>query len=226
MEQATFAPQRSKTITGIALLVFMFILPTLIHFCGFKFALSSQKNIVFHELYIWLIFGLILLYTTLVEKQRLLLLGDKSYPLWYTMKSGFKLMMILILVGWVVYLILKPLGLYNHSDRITQLCAIINGNKLLILFMAFTAGVTEELIVRGYLLSRLEIFFKKHGAIIISSVFFAVLHLGYGTIAQVLFPLSMGLIFALHYYKYRNIKLLIFCHFLWDLNSLFIKIHH
>jgi hypothetical protein len=82
----------------------------------------------------------------------------------------------------------------------------------------FTAGVTEELIFRVYLLQRLELLLKNsYLAIFISTVLFALLHISYGTISNVTGPFIIGLVFAIHYWKYRNIKFIIIFHFIWDL---------
>jgi len=63
-------------------------------------------------------------------------------------------------------------------------------------------------------------------SIIISSIIFGFLHFSYGTFIQVFGTFLMGLVFAIHYNKYKNIKIVIACHFLWDLSILLIKIHH
>lgn len=97
-------------------------------------------------------------------------------------------------------------------------------NIPLILFTSITAGITEELLFRGYLIPRLEIIVKKtYLSILISSILFGLIHYSYDTLIQVIGPFSIGLVLALHYQKYRNIKILIICHFLWDLMSILIK---
>lgn len=93
-------------------------------------------------------------------------------------------------------------------------------------FTALTAGVTEEFIFRGYLQPRLTVIFKNpYAAIILSSLLFGLLHFKYGTLANVIGPIFIGLIFSLYYWKYRNLTVLILCHFLWDLISLLILIN-
>ncbi|MGH2565030.1 MAG: CPBP family glutamic-type intramembrane protease [Ginsengibacter sp.] len=39
-------------------------------------------------------------------------------------------------------------------------------------------------------------------------------------------PVFIGIVFAFYYWKWRNIKVVILCHFLWDFISLMlIKVH-
>jgi hypothetical protein len=93
---------------------------------------------------------------------------------------------------------------------------------MLLLFTCLTAGITEELIFRGYLLPRLEILFKnKWAAIIISALLFGLAHGGYGDLSKMLVPFIIGFIFAFYYTRYRSLTVLIICHFLIDFNSLY-----
>ncbi|MFV5702790.1 lysostaphin resistance A-like protein [Flavobacterium sp. XS2P12] len=95
---------------------------------------------------------------------------------------------------------------------------LFKNNIFLILFTSITAGVSEELIFRGYLIPRLEILLKNtRVAILTSSILFGLIHYSYGSLIQIIGPIFIGLVFALHYKKYKNIKILIMCHFLWDL---------
>jgi uncharacterized protein len=84
-----------------------------------------------------------------------------------------------------------------------------------------TAAVCEELIFRGYLMPRLQLYFKsKWFPIIISALIFGAGHAAYGTIINTAVPLFIGLLFGWYYQQYRNIKVLILCHFLIDFISL------
>jgi hypothetical protein len=95
---------------------------------------------------------------------------------------------------------------------------MFRANHWIIYLTCITAGVVEELLFRGYLLPRLQVLLKHPAiAICISTLFFALMHATYGTIGQVVGPFYIGLIFAIYYYKYRNMKVIIFCHIMWDL---------
>jgi membrane protease YdiL (CAAX protease family) len=91
------------------------------------------------------------------------------------------------------------------------------------LFTVATASIAEELIFRGYLMSRLQLYFKNTWApVVISGVIFGLDHAAYGTLSNVLGPLFIGLLFGWRYQKYRNLKILIICHFAIDFIALFL----
>jgi membrane protease YdiL (CAAX protease family) len=94
---------------------------------------------------------------------------------------------------------------------------LFKSNVLFYFFTIITAGVTEELLIRGYLQPRLEKIFKNSiVGIICSAVFFGLLHLGHGTFYYVVNTFCIGLVFAFFYYKFKNIKILIIVHIIWD----------
>jgi membrane protease YdiL (CAAX protease family) len=96
----------------------------------------------------------------------------------------------------------------------------------LVWLTAITAGITEELMLRAYLIPRLQLLFKNdYIPVIVSSVLFGFLHFGYGTALNIVGPMVIGLIFGFHYVRYRNIKILIIVHFLWDYLLIALKIH-
>jgi len=102
--------------------------------------------------------------------------------------------------------------------------AMLRGRYGVIFFTSFTAGVVEEMLFRGYLLPRLALIFSSNVvAVIISSALFGLLHFGYNNWYHIVSAFFIGLVFALHYVKYRNIKILIICHFLWDIIILLLK---
>jgi membrane protease YdiL (CAAX protease family) len=102
---------------------------------------------------------------------------------------------------------------------------ILRENHWLIFLTALTAGIVEELTFRGYLLPRMVSIFKSPAmGIIVSSVIFGLIHFGYGTVMQLVGPFFIGFILALYYYKYRNIKVIIFVHVVWDVMAIYLKI--
>jgi membrane protease YdiL (CAAX protease family) len=114
----------------------------------------------------------------------------------------------------------------TESEKLNNLIAIFREHHLLLVFTALTAGITEELMFRAYLIPKLQILFKSaYAPPILSSVFFGFLHVGYGTALNVAGPMVIGLVFGFHYMKYRNIKILMIAHFLWDYGLLLLKLH-
>jgi membrane protease YdiL (CAAX protease family) len=191
--------------------------------------ISYTKEITFFisRLAIWVCLFLIYCYTFFIEKQRFLLWSEKKYPISLLIKLILKLMLTLFAVVFCVSLLLKLTGTFVESEKIKEITIIFKNNKWLLVFTCLTAGITEELIFRGFLMPRLELLLKnKSLAIALSSILFGVLHFGYGTLFQVIGPICMGLALAIHYYKYKSIIIVIICHFVWDLLVILSKISH
>jgi len=225
MEQISTYISKSKTgngIVGIFVLTLLFVLPNLLILAGFKvFKITGIRDLISHEIYIWLILLVMLIFAFSVEKKNFLPWEESFYPYKWYIKHFFKLIFYLILLTCSIQLLVQFLGLNEQSRIISGLKPILHAYKPLVLFLSFTAGITEELLIRGYIFGRLEPFFKKPFVpIVLTATIFGMLHIPYGTITNVIFPFIMGIIFSTHYYKYRNIKVLIMCHFLWDLLSL------
>ena len=207
----------------------------IISFCIFLFSsttlalllkpahLNEETLMFFSRICFWICTIAIYAYAVNVEKQRLLLWTEKKYPFLFYVGSIISILLILLAGITIISLIGMPLGLHNKSTKLNGMVSVLRKNKLLLVFTCLTAGVTEELIFRGYLIPRLQLFIKNPTfALIISSVLFGIAHIGYGSIAQIIGPIFIGFIFALYYQKYRNIKILILCHFLWDFLTLLI----
>lgn len=185
---------------------------------------SKQITFFISRLAIWVCLLLLYMYSIKIERQPFLLWPEEKYSLKFFIKSVIKLMFSLFLTMLVVYFILKIADSNIDSKTMNEIMNLFKNNIFLILFTSITAGVTEELIFRGYLVPRLEILLKNtHVAILTSSILFGLIHYSYGTLIQIIGPVFMGIIFALHYQKYKNIKILIMCHFLWDLLALLNK---
>lgn len=167
---------------------------------------------------IWLVLALLLVYASKAEKSPFLIWKETEYPLKISATALLKTMLQLFLVVYLVGILSLLFHLKTKSTHLSETLTLFHKNFFLLFFTCFTAGVTEELIFRGYLLPRLEILLKNTKlAILLSSILFGILHYGYGTLIHVIGPVLMGIVFAIQYQKYRNIKIVIIAHFLWDL---------
>lgn len=222
MEQLYSDNQKSKTIAGISLLLVFYLIPYVFKWTGVSlFSSFDVKHLLIFESYSWIILGCMFIYSYAVERQPFLFAKEEVYPTRWFMGALFKQYLILIAFSWVIFLLVKLLGVRMNSVNLIKLNSLMHNHTYLIPVLALTAGVTEELLIRGFLFGRLLRLFKNPVIpMIISSVIFTLLHISYGTLANLLFPLALGLYFSWHYYKYRNIKVLILCHFLWDWMSL------
>jgi membrane protease YdiL (CAAX protease family) len=232
MAASTLKPKPSIVIVGIiSLLLFLFLLSFIgstpfLHLFGLE---KTNATIFFiSRLSYWLCLFLVWLYVAKVERQKLLLWQERNYKFTTAALSCIVIVLLLFVSMVLSHLITTLAHTNNKSEKLNEMIGFFIASKPLLVFTALTAGVVEELIFRGYLLPRLELLFKNSWvAIIVSSLLFGLLHYKYGTLANVVGPFFIGLVFACYYWKYRNIKILIFCHFVWDLFAIMtlIKTH-
>src|SRR5450432_302162 len=222
----------SMTVGIISILSFLFIFP--LFFSPFALHLFgiSQINgtlLFISRLLYWVGLALVWLYSIKVEKQNILIWEDRRYNFSLYIVSIISIYIVLI-VGLALIRTLYSLTHFSQtSDKLAGLVNIFRQNKSLLVFCALTAGITEEIIFRGYLQPRLQIIFRSPFlGILISSVLFGLLHYGYGTAFNVIAPFFIGFVFAFYYWQFRNIKVLIICHSLCDLLALYslLKHHH
>ena len=217
--------QKKAMLYGIiSIVVLLIIIMTLGRRFIFLLIGTTTMNgtfIFIGELLYWFSLLFIWLYSIKIEKQNLLIWPETQYGIGMHLKSILAIFCSIFLIAIPVMIPLNYFHLVKESTKAMELKTILQANRPLLLFAALTAGVTEEFIVRGYLLPRLEVFFKNpYIAIIVSSVLFGLLHIGYGTVSQVVGPLIIGLVLGYYYWRYRNIAIAIICHFLWDFMSL------
>ncbi len=215
---------------GIALIfayltgVVIFSTPEILEHWGFSRV--SGQSLVINRLLIWLGLAGLWFYARKVEKQKLILHDEIEYPARFYFPAILILLVIITTGSSLISLLTNLVFHQSGSMRLNQLILIMKGNFLLLFFVSATAGITEEIIFRGYIQTRIEKIFKgPWPAIIITSLLFAVLHASYGTLLQVMVPLFIGLVFSWFYWKYRSIRILIIVHFIYDLATLLILVN-
>jgi len=180
--------------------------------------LPITERMLITRITFWVYFGVVYLYAREVEKRPFLLWKEERYPFGFYIISVIVIVVVIVAAAVLLWLSLKAMG-FKTSVLATQFLQMAVPLKI---FALITAGVLEELIFRGYIQSRLQLLFDHwHFPVLISALCFALVHAGYGTLINMLVPFVIGLIFGYHYYKYRNIKVLIICHLLIDINALF-----
>jgi membrane protease YdiL (CAAX protease family) len=188
--------------------------------------LSDEAALFSSRIAIWVALAALFIYVRQIEKQPLLLWQEKKYSIVHYILSVITTLLTVVAVLIVFSIVWTLLGLKKDSNSLNKIIDIFRHNHFLVLLTCLTAGITEELVFRGYIMPRLQLLFNKtYLSIIISSVIFGLIHFGYGTALNVIGPFIIGLVFALHYYKYRNIKILIICHFLWDYIVILLKLN-
>ena len=215
-------PRHSILFTGIAVTLGLLVV--------FDLWLSHiQMNYydkLFYSRFIyWGIVVVLLFYTFKIERQSLLLWKEENNNIGFFLLSVFLLYLSSIGAAFVSAIPVL-LGEHENNAMMKKIVAAITGHQAMIFFLALTAGVTEELIFRGYLLTRLSQWFKNEvAAVIVSSLLFAGLHYKYGSLRELIFTFLIGMIFSIYYIKYRNIKAIIVTHFLIDYINMNLATH-
>jgi membrane protease YdiL (CAAX protease family) len=108
------------------------------------------------------------------------------------------------LFGLAEYMVIRP-G-YLIPDLSTE-----NLLKLTII-MVFFVGLTEELIFRSFLQTRLEEAFDIRVALVITAFLFGSMHSGYGTFYEILYTSFVGLVIGFMFYKTRSLPFVAIMH--------------
>ncbi|MDH6254078.1 membrane protease YdiL (CAAX protease family) [Chryseobacterium sp. H1D6B] len=191
----------------------------------------NADKFFYSRIILWIVLLLIFLYSLLIEKNSMLIWEDKKYSLPFYIGAVLLLYLICFVGGGILNGIITFITHEKMSSKLIQLQSIFKNNYFLIFATCITAGVVEELLMRGYIQPRIEkIYNSPFLGILISALLFGILHSTYGTVGQIAVPFFIGLVFAVFYKRYSNIKILIICHFMYDFISLmimnFIDIKH
>lgn len=229
METLPVAPKKQTLLLGVVLL--LLLLFTFAFFGGTAFKLitgASELNATIFwctRLLFWTSMLFIFYFATKVEKQKVLIWEEKKYKFWEYLVSVIAIYFTLVISLGIISVILLKIGFEKESTKFNEMMVIFEQNNALIFFTAITAGIVEEFTFRGYLLPRMAILFKSPLlAVFVSSALFGLMHFGYGTVFQLVGPFVIGFVFAIYYWKFRNIKVIIFCHIFWDLMAIYLKI--
>jgi membrane protease YdiL (CAAX protease family) len=191
----------------------------------------TKDNFFLSRVAIWGVFLLVFLYSLFIEKSTFLLKEEKKYSAVFYIKAILCLYFICSVGGALLNVMIQLLVQEKISEKLFELTSIFKNDYFLIIFTCFTAGAVEEFLMRGYIQPRIEkLYNSPFLGIFVSAILFGILHSTYGTIGQVVIPFFIGVVFAMFYKLYSNIKILIICHFMVDFISLmamnFIDIKH
>lgn len=179
----------------------------------------TEKNLLYSRFLFWGMAIFLFLYAHYAEKQNLFLKKPSRHGFGFYMLSIAVIIVAIIVMNFLIIFTIKSMGYGNgkQADTLKNMLDILKAHPFLLLFTCITAGITEEIIFRGYIQTRIELIFKSPAlGIILSAVFFSLGHSLYGTVQEIVGPLVIGLIFSIYYYKYKNIYFLMVFHFLFD----------
>jgi membrane protease YdiL (CAAX protease family) len=209
-------PRKSQTIILTIGIVLAALLPLGINVIIRQFNLSYHDRIVYSLFVDWVVVGFLFLYAIRIEKLPFLIWQGNDSGAGFTILSVLVLYVAYILEG-VISSIPSAFGHRESNELMRIIMQSLKGHPLLIFFVSITAGVTEELIFRAYVLTRLSTFFKNsYFPVIISSIIFSALHYRYHSLREFIFTFLFGVVCSVYYIRYRNIHALILVHFLID----------
>jgi membrane protease YdiL (CAAX protease family) len=213
-----------------ALMILGIVLPFLLTiFFSAIFSSAGQSmayRLTCSRFVIWAVLILMFLYARYAEVQLFFLWQDEKYDFSFYFTSFIALYLCTFAGGIIAH---TPywLGLREKSEMLHKVTQVMGQYPIILVFTVITAGITEEFIFRAYMIPRLSLLFtNKSLPVIISAALFAAIHLGYKNLGEIIFALIFGLVFGYHYQKYRNIKILVVMHALWDLMASLIAMHH
>ncbi len=215
-------PRNSVLIVGVLV---AFSIPLGLNILAGQSGATYFDKLFYSRFIYWGTVLILFLYARLVESQPLLIVAESG-----TSISSFLLSVLVLYFLSIAAAIVSAIPIFfgwHESDlMIRKIVLLLRGHNAMIFFIALTAGVTEEIIMRGYILTRLLQLFKKPLLpVLISSLIFAALHYKYGSLRELIFTFLIGLIFSIYYLQYRNIKAIIAAHFLIDFINLIIAEH-
>jgi len=225
MDENDVINRRYDTLVIVGIILPFLIVP-------FLSLLILQKGQDFSYLFllsrfiIWATLGLLFLYARYGELQNFLLWEEEKYD-WTFYVMWIVVLYLLCFFSQIISAIPYLAGLRQTSPNMIRLQHLMKGYPGLGMFTAITAGITEELFFRGYMMSRLALFFKNmHVQVLISAALFCSIHISYHYWGEIIFSFLLGLIFGYHYQRYRNIKVLIVVHFIVDAVATILMMHH
>jgi hypothetical protein len=223
LQVSTEKPKNIRYITGIAIaFLFSLLLPLLIR----GMSIGYPDKIFYSRFVYWADVLILIGYSCRIERQPLLIWKEKNSDFGFFIVSIVVLYLLNIACG-IVSSIPSFFGWHENNEILKRIALMMKDRPLFLVFTALTAGVTEEVIFRGYMLTRLSLLFKNRYVlpVIISSLLFSVLHHGYKSLREYIFTFLIGVVFCVYYQKYRNIKVLIVVHFLIDMISMELATH-
>jgi len=165
----------------------------------------------------------VLVFTRTIENLPLTTIGWKSLS-WKSALMAVGLGVLLSLLVPVLTLLVSTVFPPSNSGTVTQV--VSNFSWWILLLSVFTAGITEEILFRGYPLERLqEVIGNKWISGLISLVFFVAVHATGWNIAHIIgVVLPLGMILTGLYFWQRNLLFVMIVHVVIDLPLVFIAL--
>jgi len=211
---------KKKSLTPKTAIVAGLVIAVIFSPACYKLLLRVHLDVLQWVIYVrfiyWAEVAFLWWYATQLEEQPLLIWKQKSSGTKFILMWTF-LLCLLIVAASLISNITTLLGYHQNKELLRQISRFMDGRYFLVAFVSITAGITEEIIFRGYILTRLSILFKnQYVPIVLSAFIFSLMHYTYNSAHEFLFTFLIGIIFAIHYKTYGNLKPIIIAHCLID----------
>src|SRR3569833_1075380 len=216
---------RKQNILVISGIIIAFAFPFVLSMI-FRYTTLDVIDRIFYSRFIfWSEVLLLMLYAAKAEQRKLLIWQEQELDMGIFIVS----VVVLYLLSWVCSIIgaiPRLFGYHEDNALLKRIVMLLVNRQWLIVFTCLTAGITEELIFRGYIMTRLSLLFRNnYMPVILSAVAFSALHYGYKSLHELIFAFLIGILFCAYYQKYRNIKVLIAAHFMIDFINMEVLTH-
>jgi membrane protease YdiL (CAAX protease family) len=216
----TLSDKITRELPGILLFLFLIILLPSKFFGVLHF--NDRVNFLYFAIgYLWLIYFSLHLYVRLVEKQPFYLWKEAiKKPLFYLLSAA-----ILFILPLVIHILLKIiLSLFHSAPAVNQdnsESEFWEAIPVLRFIFVLTIAFFEESFFRGYLQPRVVSMVKNRWiSLLFCGLIFSLVHIFQMNVIQMTGTFILGILYALHYDKYRSLATLIASHFLMDYISI------
>ncbi|HTD41500.1 MAG TPA: CPBP family glutamic-type intramembrane protease, partial [Mucilaginibacter sp.] len=150
-------PNNAILLIGILL---AFIVPLLLTLWIGGMHMDYYDKLFYSRFFYWGTVLVLLGYALKIERQPLLIWTESETTIGYFLLSVLVLYLLSIAAA-IVSAITMLFGAHESNAMMKKIIETVKGHSLIVFFIALTAGVTEELIFRGYLLTRMVQLFKN-----------------------------------------------------------------
>jgi membrane protease YdiL (CAAX protease family) len=218
-------PNKPKNIVLICGILLAFIIPIGLSTWMGKVDIAYYDKLFYSRFFYWGTALYLYFYASQLERQPLLIVKESKPTIGFFLLSVL-ILYLLYIAAAIVSAFPILFGIHDDKTVIKMISHILRGHYWFTIFVALTAGVTEELIFRGYVFTRLMQIWKNPViAIIVSSLLFSAMHYKYHSVHELIFAFLIGVIFSFYYLKYQNIKAIMVVHFLIDIISIELAQH-
>ena len=208
--------QKKNIAIGIALTLLM-ITFVASGFFGLAWEQWSANYLWLSRTAYWVILAIVYRFATTKEQSELLIWKGRNRTVLFYAGSTICVLAGLAVIEIGCSILVTQIGIKSDQHVLQDMFVVLCHSLPLLVYTCLTAAFVEEFIFRGYLLPRIELLSGNRWiAIVLSSLLFGLAHLRYWSLVNLIVPFFIGILFAVYYSKYKQLGVLILCHFIID----------